>query len=164
MSLRPIIYATLALTLLIAAGVACFIGLENKTFMDALWLTVISITTVGFGDVVPSTSAGRVITMLLVLGGVGMLTYSISTVCVIVLEGHLSDIWGKRKMMKEIAKLNNHIVVCGAGRVGKAVIAELVHEKQSFVVIEKDPASLEELRSMTNVLYMTQVTGWRWYR
>lgn len=153
-SLRPIIYAALALILLVSAGVYCFISLENKSFMDALWLTVTSITTVGFGDVVPSTTTGRIITIFLMLSGIGMLTYVLGTVFAGMLEGQLRDIWGKRKMMKEILKLRNHIVVCGAGRVGREVVTELLQEHQRFVVIEKDPARLEELRSDGGVLFM----------
>jgi len=154
LSLRPIISAVLALILLISAGIYCLVKLEDKNFFDALWLMVISITTVGYGDVVPSTTTGRVITMSVIIIGVGLLTYVLSTVFVGVLEGHLRDIWGKKRMMKEISRLRNHIVVCGAGRVGKEVVAGLLQEKQRFVVIEKDFARLEELRSEGGVLFI----------
>ncbi|MCL6557760.1 MAG: potassium channel protein [Firmicutes bacterium] len=153
-SLRPILKALAGLIVLVSCGVYLIIRLEDKSFMDALWLALTSITTVGFGDVVPSTTEGRIVTMLLMVGGIGLLTYLLSTVFVGALEGHLSDIWGKRRMMKEIARLKNHMIVCGAGRVGREVIYELLQENQKFVVIEKDPARLEELRNEGGVLFI----------
>ncbi|OPY56107.1 MAG: Voltage-gated potassium channel Kch [Pelotomaculum sp. PtaU1.Bin035] len=153
-SIRPILYAALALLALMSAGIYSLIIFEDKSFMDALWLVVITITTVGFGDVVPSTTAGRIIIMLLIAGGAGLLTYVISTIFVGVLEGHLSDIWGKRRMLKKIDKLRNHIVLCGAGRVGGAVIAELIKDNQKFVVIEKDMSLLEDLRFQDSILFI----------
>jgi len=153
-SLRPIINAVIALIILVLAGTYSFMKLEEKSFMDALWLTMTSITTVGFGDVVPTTTTGRIITIFLMLSGIGMLTYVAGTIFSGMLEGHLRDIWGKRKMMKEILKLKNHIVVCGAGRVGREVVAELLQENQRFVVIEKDPPRLEELRSDGGILFI----------
>lgn len=153
-SLRPIINAVIALIILVWAGIYGFMKLEDKSFMDALWLTMTSITTVGFGDVVPTTTTGRIITIILMLSGIGMLTYVVGTLFSGMLEGHLRDIWGKRKMMKEILKLKNHIVVCGAGRVGREVAAELLQENQRFVVIEKDPPRLEELRSDGGILFI----------
>lgn len=153
-SLRPIFHAALALIVLVSAGVYSFVEIENKSVIDALWLTMTSITTVGFGDVVPSTTAGRVVTIILMLGGIGMLTYVAGTIFTGMLEGQLRDIWGKNKMMKEISKLRNHIVVCGAGRVGREVVAELLQENQRFVVIEKDTVRLEELRAEGGLLFI----------
>jgi voltage-gated potassium channel len=139
---------------LIGVGVVSFVSLEQKSFVDALWLILISMTTVGYGDVVPATTTGRVIIMLLVLSGVGLLTYVLSTIFVGIVEGHISDIWGKRKMMKEISKLKDHIIVCGAGRVGNEVIAELIREEHDFVVIEKDPNILNELHEEGTVKFI----------
>ena len=154
-STRPIIYAVLALVLIVTAGTFLFAKVENIGFSDALWLTMMNITTVGFGDVVPTTNAGRLVSIALMVSGFGLFMYIISTVLSGVLEGRLADIWGKRKMIKEISELKDHIIVCGAGRVGKEVIAELLQEKQRFVVIEKDPAHVEELRSMNGVLFIS---------
>lgn len=153
-SLRPLLHAALALIVMVWAGVYSFVEFEDKSVIDALWLTMTSITTVGFGDVVPSTTAGRVVTIFLMLGGIGMLTYVAGTIFTGMLEGQLRDIWGKKKMVKEISKLRNHIVVCGAGRVGREVVAELLQENKRFVVIEKDPARLEELRTEGGVLFI----------
>jgi len=153
-SLRPIFYAALALVALICIGVVSFVSLEQKSINDALWLILVSMTTVGYGDQVPATTAGRIIIMLLVLSGVGLLTYVLSTIFVGIVEGHISDIWGKRKMMKEISRLKDHIIVCGAGRVGREVVAELIREKHDYVVIEKDPVILNEFHEEGSVIFI----------
>lgn len=153
-SIRPILYAALALMALICFGVISLIRLEQLSLNDTLWLIAVSMTTVGFGDVVPATTAGRFITILLVLGGVGLLTYVLGAIFVGMLEGHLSDIWGKRRMMKDIAKLQDHIIVCGAGRVGKEVVAELIRDNQDYVVIEKETAVLEEFKQEGSIMFI----------
>lgn len=147
-SFKSVFYAATALALLVAFTVIGLMKIEGFPFMDALWVTIISITTVGFGDKVPLTDAGRIILMISITSGVGLFTYLLGTTFVAIMEGHLKDIWGRRRMIKEITRMKNHIVVCGAGRVGRAVINELMEEKQNFVVIEKDQGRLEELQEL----------------
>lgn len=147
-SFRSVVCAALALVLLVTTTILGLMKIEGMSFTDALWLTMVSITTVGFGDVVPSTQSGRIILMISIMAGVGLFTYLLGTILVAVMEGHLKDSWGRRRMFKEINRMKNHIVVCGAGRVGRAVINELMEEKQNFVVIEKDQARLEELQEL----------------
>jgi voltage-gated potassium channel len=103
-----------------------------------------SVTTTGYSDVMPVTKAGRIITIFLSVLGFGFLTFVLGTFLSGMVEGRISGAWGRRRMEKNIAKLKNHIVVCGAGRVGREVICELLQEKKDFVVIEKDPAHLTE--------------------
>ncbi len=153
-SIRPILYAVFVLVFIITASVFYFVSLEDKSWMDALWLVMSSVTTTGYNDVMPSTRAGRIITMFLAVLGFGFLTYVLSTSLSGMVEGHISDIWGKRRMVKQIARLKDHIIVCGAGRVGKEVIRELIRKKKDFVVIEKDPTILEGIRSDGNVLFI----------
>ncbi len=153
-SIRPILYAVFVLVFIITASVFYFVSLEDKSWMDALWLVMSSVTTTGYNDVMPSTRAGRIITMFLAVLGFGFLTYVLSTSLSGMVEGHISDIWGKRRMVKQIARLKDHIIVCGAGRVGKEVIRELIRKKKEFVVIEKDPTILEGIRSEGNVLFI----------
>lgn len=138
----------LGLLLITTLGTLSFVVFEGLTVLDALWLTVITMAAVGYGDIVPHTLAGRISAMLLVISGVGLFTYMLSSVFSIFLEGQLAELWWRRKMMKKISRLENHIVLCGAGRVGKEVAMELLREKVNFVVIEKDPEKLNELREL----------------
>ncbi|MCL6477158.1 MAG: potassium channel protein [Peptococcaceae bacterium] len=147
-STKTFINASVGLLLIISLGTLAFVIFEGFTVADAVWLTFIAITTVGFGDIVPHTLSGRIITSLVVISGLGMFTYVLSNVFSGLLEGQLAELWWRRRMMKRIARLDNHIVLCGAGRVGKEVARELLREKVNFVVIEKDLEKLNELREL----------------
>lgn len=150
---RAIFIASVALIVVILGGSLSFMLLEGFTFMDALWLTVITITTVGFGDIVPKSTMGRAIALLLVVSGISLFTYVLSNIFSSLVEGHLADLWGKRRMIKKIKGLTNHIIVCGAGRVGQEVVLELINHSPSFVVIEKDEQRLKELQEL-DVLFI----------
>ncbi len=150
---RAIIIATIALLFVILGGSIAFMIVEDFTFVDAIWLTIISITTVGFGDIVPNSVAGRIIVLFIVISGLWLFTYVLGNFFSSLVEGHLIDLWGKRIMMKKVKALNNHIIVCGAGRVGHEVIMELKNNGTPFVVIEKEEKKFKDLRG-DNVLYI----------
>jgi len=147
-SMNTFLKILLGLLTMTAVGTMAFMELEGFSAMDAIWLTVITMAAVGYGDIVPHTTAGRLAAMVMIIGGVGLFAYLLSTIFSGLLEGQLLELWWRRKMVKKIAKLDNHIILCGAGRVGKEVAAELLREKVDFVAVEKDPEKLNELREM----------------
>jgi voltage-gated potassium channel len=102
---------------------------------------------VGFGDLVPETSAGRLFTAVLIVSGVGVVLYLISSIAKDVLEGRLRDLFQRDSRMRKIDKLSGHIVVCGYGRFGRVVVDELLSAARSVVVVESDPALETELAS-----------------
>ncbi|MBP2636122.1 MAG: TrkA-N domain protein [Firmicutes bacterium] len=130
---------------ILVVGIMGFMFFENLTFYDAVYFTVVTIATVGFGDIVPKTPAGRLFTCLFIIVGVGLAYYTFMLVISLSIEGRLKDFFGRKKMNRRIAGLNNHIIVCGAGKVGGNVIRRLQEENQNFVVIEKDVQLYEEL-------------------
>ncbi|GAB6158782.1 potassium channel protein [Desulfotomaculum varum] len=138
MTTRPFIHAFIALNIIIISGVIFLVEFEGLSLVDAAWLATVSITTVGYGDIVPQTVPGRLVTMGLILSGVGLYTYILTTVMSSIAEGQVFDLLGKKRRQKMISKLNNHIIVCGLGRVGSEVFNTLKHEKQPFVAIEKN--------------------------
>jgi len=119
--------------------------LEDLSFYDATYFAVVTIATVGFGDIVPKTPAGRIFTCLFIIIGVGMAYYTFTLVISMSIEGRLKDFLGRKGMDRRIASLDNHIIVCGAGKVGGNVIQRLQDEGEDFVVIEKDLPLYEQL-------------------
>ncbi len=118
---------------------------ENISMMDAFYMTVITISTVGYGDMVPVHTSGKVFTVFMVFCGVGYVMYMFSKIMETVVEGGLREIMGKRMMAKELARLNEHFIVCGYGRIGKVICSTLDENEQRFVVIESDPGEFQNI-------------------
>ncbi len=108
--------------------------------LDCLYMTVITLTTVGYGEVVPvaTTDAGRLFSTLLILSGVGVLLYSLSSLGILFVEGTLKGAWERWRMERTIERLQNHYIVCGAGRVGEVIARELVLTRRPLVIIDRD--------------------------
>jgi voltage-gated potassium channel len=106
--------------------------------LDALYQTVTTVSTVGFRELFPQTASAKVFTIVLILTGVGTVLYAFGVVLEAVIEGDLFDVWGRRRMERTINQLKNHIVVCGYGRVGRAVAANLAAAGEDFVIVDQD--------------------------
>lgn len=128
--------AAIAILIVLILGMAGLMLTEHLTAWEALFLTVETVTTVGFGDIEVQTFAGQVIVLLLMLGGVALTAFIIGRVMAFILEGRLADIYGKRKREKRMSQLRNHVIVCGAGRVGQQVAKFLKADHVEVVVIE----------------------------
>ncbi len=138
---------TCALALLVvAAGVAGYMALEGWNFLDALYMTVITLTTVGFREVHPLSQAGRVFTMALALAGVGVLLYALWSVVQAVVEGELTAFLGRRAMREELERLHGHFILCGFGRVGEAIGREFAAHRVPFVVVDHNPEAVARAR------------------
>lgn len=129
----------------VAGGTAGYHLIEGWGLFDALYMTVITIGTVGYGEVHPLSHAGRLFTIFLIVGGIGLFTYAISTISAVLIEGDLSEALKRRRMEKDIAKLSGHYVVCGAGHTGGVICAELRKTGRPFVVVDMEAAAVEKL-------------------
>jgi len=124
-----------------------FMYIEKTSFLNALYYTIVTLWTVGYGDVVPLTDAGRIFTIFMIVIGTSLGLYFITTVFTKILDPEFIERRKKKRMLSSIANLKNHIIVCGAGRVGRQVVEELCEDKKtSFVVIEIDEEALKQLR------------------
>lgn len=128
-----------------SAGTAAFMLVEGWPFLDALYMTTITLSTVGFQEVHPLSTGGRLVAIALILGGTGSLAYGLSVVTAFIVEGELRDVLGKRRMEKALARLHGHVIVCGAGETGKHVVEELLRTHTPCVVIEQNLARLKHL-------------------
>ena len=128
----------------IAFGTAGYVLIERWSPLDALYMTVITLSTVGFGEVYPLSSSGKIFTMILVVMGVSGVAYTLSVIGQMIVEGEIKKLLGRRKMQKGLKELKDHYIVCGFGRVGRRIAQELCARKVPFVVIDKDPQKTEQ--------------------
>ncbi len=130
------------IVLIISGGTLGYVFLEGWDLFDAFYMTVITLTTVGFGEVHPLSRIGRMFTVALIVVGVGAVFYALSTGAKFMLEGELQEIFGRKRLEKKIKELTDHFIVCGYGRMGRIICRELGEKKIPFVVIEKMPEKL----------------------
>ena len=127
----------------VAVGVGGYMTIEHWSFIDALYMTLTTLTTVGFGEVHPLTQPGRVFTILLLSMGVALITVLLALLAQLVQEGALGERGRRRRMHRRIETFSDHYIVCGYGRVGRRVVDEMQAERASFVVIDRN-ADIED--------------------
>ena len=150
---RRLILAVSGLVALTAAGTVGYMLIAGMSLIDALYMSVITISTVGFGEVKPLGPAGRLFTIGLIIFGVGNAFYLFAVVAEILIEGRLREYLGVTAMQRKIHELQEHVIVCGFGRFGRVVVEELLRHSVPLVVIDSDPAKHEEL-SRLDVLHL----------
>jgi len=134
---RPL-WGICVLVFIVAIGVIGYRVIEGWSFIDALYMTIITITTVGFAEVHPLSEAGKVFSIFIIIGGVGGALYTLTAMVQYILEGQFGITMGRRRMKAKIAKLKGHFILCGYGRVGQEIARVFSEEKASFVVIENN--------------------------
>ena len=148
---KRLIYATsfLFLTFIVATlGYKVLIG-EEATLFDCFYMTVITLSTVGYGETIDLTNntPARIFTVILILVGMSNLIFVLTAITSSIIDGQLNRFFRRRKMKKSIEKLENHLIVCGAGNTGHHIIQELYNTKKDFVVIEENNKIFEELQN-----------------
>jgi voltage-gated potassium channel len=131
----------------LVCGVLGYHFIEGMTYFESLYMTVITISTVGFQEVRPLSVYGRAFTMVVISTGIMIGAYTIGTLVRMFIEGELSKTFGRIKLEKRISKLKDHYIICGYGRIGSLVCKELRAHKMDFVVVENDPAALERMEA-----------------
>jgi len=141
------LYVALGLILvMVSIGITGFIIIEHYTFLEAFYMTIITIATVGFQEVRPLSDAGKVFTAVLIITSFGTFAYAISAITKYVVEGEFNYYYKYFKVNNTISKLSNHVVICGYGRNGKQAATVLQSNKQNFVIIEKNETLVEQVR------------------
>jgi voltage-gated potassium channel len=143
-------YSKLKLSILllfatIAFGTSGYVFVEGMSPFEAFYMTVITISTVGFSEIKPLSDIGRGITIIVIGMGISLLTYTLGQVARVFVEGELQKILGRRKLEKQIAELKDHYIICGYGRIGTIIVKELRNAKIPLVVIDQDPVSIAAL-------------------
>jgi voltage-gated potassium channel len=139
---------------LVGLGTAGYMVIEDWNVLDSLYMTVITLSTIGYGEVNPVSQAGRIFTLVLIVMGVGFFLYVIGNVVQFLVEGRIRLILGRHKLDKQIGQLNNHYIVCGYGRMGRALCRYLIQKGLKFVVVEKNEARIPVMNT-DHVLYVS---------
>jgi voltage-gated potassium channel len=129
----------------LAVGTVGYVLIEGASPWDAFYMTAITLTTVGYGEVFPLSRAGEVFTVVVLFAGLGILLFGLTDLARWVIEGEMRDAFGRRRRTRMLEKLSSHEIVCGWGRMGQAVVEELVREGRPFVVIERAPEKVARL-------------------
>lgn len=130
---------------ILTIGTFGYMFLSGYNFVDALYMTVITVTTVGFGELQPFSSEEKVFTIFLILTSITVFGYAVSTFSEYLVSGKLFDHFKHRRVEKQIKRLEGHTIVCGYGRNGKQAILKLQNYGKDFVVIEKGKTLIEKL-------------------
>ncbi|MEW6327889.1 MAG: potassium channel protein [Thermodesulfobacteriota bacterium] len=136
---RNILIGITILIFVIAFGTSGYMFFEKWDFLDALYMTIITLTTVGYGEVRPLSSSGRVFTICLLIMGVGFVFYMFGTITQIMVEGQFRKLLGRRKLEKQLAALKDHYIICGYGRIGQIISREIAKKPLPLVIIERSP-------------------------
>jgi voltage-gated potassium channel len=142
---RRFALAILLVVVMTLIGAAGYRLIEHMSILDSFYMAVITISTVGFEEVHPLSPAGRLFTIGLIVGGVGSAVYLFAIIGELVVEGRLREFLGKSAMNRKIHDLKEHVIVCGYGRFGRAVVEELIRDAVPMVVIESNPARQAEM-------------------
>lgn len=143
-ALRHLLLPLLVLLVLLLTGTAGYTLIGGWDLFDALYMTVITITTVGFHEVKPLGPTGRLFTMALALGGVFTAFYAAGAFIRAIVTGEIRTVFGRQRMESQLAHLDNHLVVCGFGRMGRLVCEEFSAAGLPFVLIDRNPDVLQD--------------------
>ncbi len=153
-STKHLTFGILLVIFIISLGVAGYMMIEGWNLLDALYMTVTTLTTVGYDEVHEMTKMGQVFTILLICIGVSFFLYVAGAVVQFMVEGRIRTILGRRRLNKKIDRMRNHYIICGYGRIGKILCKMLLRKPIDLVVIEKD-LELIPVMDANKILYIS---------
>ncbi|MBI5483550.1 MAG: potassium channel protein [Deltaproteobacteria bacterium] len=133
------------LLMLVSVGTSGFMTIERWRFLDALYMTVITLGTVGFKEIHDLSDNGKIFTMTLIVVGVSVIGYIVGSLAQIMFEGQIQRIMGRKKVEKMIDALHGHYIICGYGRIGSLICKEFKTNELPFVIVEKNVDAMEKL-------------------
>lgn len=150
------LYVSIAMVfVVILMGVVGYVLLEGYNLIEAFYMTVITLSTVGFTEVKPLTDMGRIFTSFLIIANLGIFAYAISTITSSILDGNLQRMLQEFKLQNQVDALNGHVILCGYGRYGSEVAKHFLLHKTPFVIIENAKPVVEKLEKESNLLFLS---------
>ncbi|TKJ41891.1 potassium channel protein [candidate division LCP-89 bacterium B3_LCP] len=145
--LKKLLFFTALLLTVLLSGATGYSLIEGWSFADSVYMTVITVATVGFKEVAPLSQTGKLYTIFIILVGVGLVGFSLSNFTAFLVSGQIQEIFRVGKMQKRLSKLKKHYIVCGSGRMGSEAVKELIAEDRDIVIIESDEAVYQKHQS-----------------
>ena len=145
-----VLYSFLVLLLIILIGTIGYILVEDWSIIDSFYQTIITVSTVGFGEVHELSNLGKLFTAFLIITSFGTFAYALTSITSYIVSGDYRLYFKEFKYMKKINQMNNHVIVCGYGRVGSTAIETLGEHNNSCLLIEKDDKVVEQFRMKTS--------------
>lgn len=155
---EKIVMAVLPIVLVIVIGTVGYRLIGHWTWFDCLYMTIITITTIGYNELPGMTEPARYFTLAIIVVGLGTVGYAISTTTQAIIQTELISTLGRRKVLKEVSKLKDHFIICGAGRVGLRVVREMAAKGVDYVIIERDEAVADRLLREGELVLMADAT------
>jgi len=157
-SLRPLAAASLMALAVVLIGTLGYVFLEGWSFLDAIYMTIISLTTVGYSEARPLSPVGRIFTMILLMFGVGLILFLVTRVNETLIEGNIRRVLGRRRMDRTITRLKGHFIICGYGRLGQKIDSILVSRGLETVIVERSAAVTAKLEEKGRRYILGQAT------
>jgi len=126
----------------LVAGTLGYVVIEGWSVSDALFMAVTTVTTVGYGEIHPLSTAGRLFSIVLIAFGVGSISYVLTSLAATLFEGYVNQRWERRRMSQRVAHMADHYIICGYGRVGREIAAQLRRERCTCLVVDVAEAAL----------------------
>ena len=142
--------AILFIVIVVAVGILGFMYIEGYTISEPIYITVITLSTVGFQEVRELSSLGRLFTTFLIITSFGTFAYAVSALTTYIVIGEFNKYFKDYKVKKDVKQIENHVVVCGYGRNGSQAVKKLFAHEQEFVVIDNKPERIEKIRDSKN--------------
>ncbi len=142
------------LVVIVIIGVSGYMLLEGMNFTEAVYMTIITVATVGFKEVEPLSEIGMWFTSFLIVISFGIFVYAVTSLTRFMIDGVISNYYTDRKVQKKLKRLSNHVIICGYGRNGSQAAIDLGIHKVPFIVIENNPEIIDSLRDLGSILYI----------
>ncbi len=155
---RKIYFSIAALLALLVGGTLGYHFIEGWPLFDGLYMTVITLATIGYGEVQVLSQAGRAFTIVLIVFGVAFFGFLLSTLTQALIESEIANTLGRRRVFRDISQLKNHFILCGAGKVGLRIIDEIKKKGEEFVIIERDEQVAERLLTAGHLVLLGDAT------
>lgn len=151
---KKLYVAILLLITIIVIGVTGFSIIEGYNLFDAIYMTIITVSTVGFNEVRPLSQEGRLFTAFLIIFSFGTFAYAVSSITMYVMDGEYKRYFKDLRVTKQVDKISKHTIICGYGRNGKQAVAELKAHHRKYVVVEYNKELVEELRETHEIPFI----------